>query len=213
MQYFYKAQSIALKLGVMFMKKSLYIFTIFALVFCLLLTGCSSTDTTSNSSNIVPSSTPTTGIQEVPSKNIMVNYYGFTMKDVIELWGDDYVLNDYLHGGGWAGICYEDGRCPFTFYYLTGDIPTVCDVNEKLSGIGVNRFSNVSEYFIMEGITVAPSYEEISKLFDGEYYPDEMNGGNTFVSYDINNVKKLLINWREGSNSPSRLEIGFDYSS
>ena len=107
------------------MKRLLSLFIVFALLFCLLFTGCNKTNVDSQFS----SSVPTLLVEDdktIPQKNIMTYYNGMTMKDAIEIWGSDYKLNDYLIGGGWAGIYYEDERCPFTFCYREFNIPKSC---------------------------------------------------------------------------------------
>ncbi len=175
------------------MKKLLSIFIISILVFCLLFTGCNKTDVNGELSSSEPTMISEDN-KNIPDKNIMSYYNGMTMKDVIAIWGSDYKLNDYLIGGGWAGIYYEDGRCPFTFCYSSFDIPTSCDLDARICGVISSR-RPAENFYVIDGISTNVSYDEVSQKLDGEYYPDEMSGGNTFKCTSLENIEEILFNW------------------
>lgn len=182
------------------MKRLLSISFIFVLVFCLLFTGCNQTNVNSELS----SSDAILSLEDdiyIPNKNVMTYYYGMTMKDAIEIWGSDYKLNDYLIGGGWAGIYYEDGRCPFTFCYNSSDIPVSCDLDAQICGIVVSRNGDPN-FYVTDTISTIASYDEVSQKLTGEYYPDEMAGGNTFKCTSVENVEEILFNWVTDPRNP-----------
>lgn len=188
------------------MKRLLSLFIVFALLFCLLFTGCNKTNVDSQFS----SSVPTLLVEDdktIPQKNIMTYYNGMTMKDAIEIWGSDYKLNDYLIGGGWAGIYYEDERCPFTFCYREFNIPKSCDLNAQICGIIVSR-NGSQNFYVTDGISTVVSYDEVLKKLDGEYFPDELTGGNTFKCTSLENIEQILFNWVTKPDNP-KVEIEF----
>lgn len=188
------------------MKKLLSIFIISILVFCLLFTGCNKTDVNSELSSSEPTMISEDN-KNIPDKNIMSYYNGMTMKDVIAIWGSDYKLNDYLIGGGWAGIYYEDGRCPFTFCYSSFDIPTSCDLDARICGVISSR-RPAENFYVIDGISTNVSYDEVSQKLDGEYYPDEMSGGNTFKCTSLENIEEILFNWITEPKTP-KVEMQF----
>lgn len=183
------------------MKKSLSAFLVFVLTMCILFAGCNNTNVNSSFSSsdldevVLPNET------DIPNKNIMSYYNGMTMKDAIEIWGSDYKLNDYLISGGWAGIYYEDGRCPFVFCYSEFNIPKSCDLNALICGIVVLRNGN-SDFYVTDNISTTVSYEDVSKKLEGKYYPDEMTGGNTFECTSVENIEEILFNWVTKPDNP-----------
>lgn len=193
------------------MKKSLSVFLVMVLALCVLLAGCNKTDVNSElSSSELSSSEPPMLSQEnenIPDKNIMSYYNGMTMKDIIAIWGSDYKLNDYLIGGGWAGIYYEDDRCPFTFCYSSFDIPTTCDLEARICGVISSR-KPAEKFYVIDGISTNISYDEVSQKLDGKYYPDEMSGGNTFKCMSVENIEQILFNWIKESQIPI-IKMGF----
>ena len=198
-----------------FMKKYLSAILALALCLCLLVTGCSKGATNSELSSISPNSTPAELVTpEIPSENIMANYYGMTMQDIIDIWGTDYVLNDYLLDAAFAGIYYNDGRCPFVFFYRsdTDFAPKACETTAKVTGIKVNNF-NHDDYYVTKDIPITISYDVLSTKLEGEYTPDDMWGGNTFECTAIENVDVVWFTWHEGKNVPSRLLLHFDNAS
>ena len=198
-----------------FMKKYLSAIVALTLCLCLFMTGCSKGATNSELSSISPNSTPTELVTtEIPSENIMANYYGMTMQDIIDIWGTDYVLNDYLLDAAFAGIYYNDGRCPFTFFYRsnTDFAPKTCETTAKVTGIKVNNF-NHNDYYVTKDIPVTISYDVLSTKLEGEYTPDDMWGGNTFECTSIENVDVVWFTWHEDKNVPSRLLLHFDNAS
>lgn len=215
MQYFHKTLYTTLNFGGTFMKKILSIFITITLVFCLLFTGCrNTTDTNSESSDTIQTSTPNMNTQEKsPSKNIMVNYYDMTMQDIIDIWGADYVISDYLLDAAFASIYYENDDCPFVFFYrsYTDFAPDTCDTSEKITGIKVKTFSRSYEnVYVTQDIPITASYEFVSAKLEGKYTPDDMLGGNTFECTSIENVDVVWFNWQEDKDVPSRLLLHFD---
>ncbi len=188
------------------MKKVLSIFIISIMVFCLLFTGCNKTNVNSELSSSEPTMLPEEN-KDIPNENIMSYYNGMTMKDAITIWGSDYKLNDYLIGGGWAGVYYEDGRCPFTFCYSSFNIPTSCDLDAKICGVISSR-QPADNFYVIDGISTNISYDEVSQKLDGEYYPDEMSGGNTFKCTSVENVEQILFNWITEPKTP-KVEMQF----
>lgn len=198
-----------------FMKKYLSVIIALTLCLCLFMTGCNKDDANSELPSNASSSAPTEELTaKIPSENIMVNYYNMTMSDIIEIWGEDYVLNDYLLDAAFAGIYYNDGRCPFVFFYRsnTDFAPTTCDTTAKVTGIKVDNF-NHDDYYVTKDIPITISYDILSAKLDGEYTPDDMWGGNTFECTSIENVDVVWFNWQEGENVPSRLLLHFDNAS
>lgn len=198
------------------MKKYLSIIVALALSLCLFVTGCNiakddvGSELSSNVSALTPNEKATS---KIPSENIMVNYYGMTIGDVIEIWGSDYVLNDYLLDATFASIEYEDGRCPFLFYYRHNsyDMPTSCDVEAQVAGINLfgNR-DNQGDFYVTENVNAATSYETVATKLNGEYGPDDMWGGNYFKCTEIENVDSVRFTWTSNPEMPSRIDMHFE---
>ena len=145
---------------------------------------------------------------------VMTSYYGMTINDVIEIWGTDYKLNDYLISGGLASIEYTDNRCSFRFCYDAVDIPTSCNGEEKLTCIIARATPNAPDFFVTEDINTVISYNELSQKIDGKYYIDELNGG---YSFDCNVAPNMTarFGWHtneyEKDNTSVTIRLYFSY--
>jgi len=199
------------------MKRYTAIFLVLSLVFCTIFaTGCekSKSDTQSSPSFVAHTESENESFLGDLIENkykIITNYYGLTMKDVIEIWGSDYEINDYLLDDTFAGIYYNNDRCPFVFFYKsnTNFAPTTCDLSAKITSIQVKNF-NIADTFLTENIPVTISYDELSTKFDGSYYTDEEYTGNTFKCTSIENVDVFWFTWHYDTNVPTRLLLHFD---
>ncbi len=195
------------------MKKYLSALAVLMLSLCLLLIGCGKRDIDSELSSSTQNLTQNESANsKVPSENIMANYYGMTIGDVIEIWGSDYVLNDYLLDATFASIEYKDGRCPFLFYYRhdSYDMPTSCDVEAQVAGIGLfSPSDNQGDFYVTENVNAATSYKTVATKLNGEYGPDDMWGGNSFNCTEIENVDSVWFTWITDPEKPSRIKMHF----
>ena len=208
MYNFNKAQLAPLKIGGKYMKKQISLFIAFTLVFFIFLTGCNKTSANRELTSSSQLSTQNEQI-DIPSENIMVNYYGMTIQDVIDIWGNDYVLSDHLLDASFASIYYNDDRCPFEFYYKANNISTDCDVNAKITGIQTKISSNNTNFFVTKNLCISNSYNIVSQQLEGEYYPDEMWGGNTFKCTTLKNVDVVYFTWTNDDNIPYKILMHF----
>ncbi len=210
MYYFSKALFKLINFGGNYMKKQSSIFLVFTLVFCLFLTGCNKTNVNSKlpSNSQISTQNEQTALT-IPNENVMVNYYGMTIQDVIDIWGEDYVLSDHLLDAAFASIYYNDSRCPFEFYYKANYIPTDCDVNAKITGIQTKISSNDTNFFVTKNLCISTSYNIVSQQLEGEYYPDEMWSGNTFECTTLKNVDVVYFTWTNDEDIPWRILMHF----
>ena len=195
-----------------FMNKFSSIILSITLCFCVFVTGCNNNNSNGELSSNTSLLTPNHETVKIPDKNIMVNYYDMTIQDVIDILGEDYVLNDYLLDAAFASIYYENNDCPFVFFYrsYTDFAPTTCDTAEKITGIKVKNFTRTYEnVYVTQDIPITASYEFVSDKLYGEYYPDEMNGGNTFECTSLENVDVVWFNWSEKTGDISKILIHF----
>lgn len=145
-----------------------------------------------------------------PKSYTMHDYYGMTINDVANIWGRDYTLMNGLLYGGWAGIYYEDERCPFVFCYQSSSIPTSCSGNERLSGIIAYPYPDENEFLVIEGLSIVSSYATVKGTFGGEYWVNEVDGGYCYSCSAAQN-NDIVFKWNDGQDIPWEISVSFMY--
>lgn len=138
----------------------------------------------------------------------MVDYYGMTVNDIVDIWGSDYTVTDYLIGGGWGGIYYEDKRCPFIFCFESTSMPPNCDGNEQLSGIIGYPEKQDSDFSVIDDIKLVCTMTEVSEKISGTFYEDELLDGQTYHC-KLDNGIILNFTWQDDVNLPIKISVTF----
>ena len=162
-----------------------------------------------------PQSQPQTSqpapVAKDPKSYTMFDYYGMTINDVVDIWGQDYALGKDLIAGGWAYIYYKE-NCPFVFCYQSSSIPTSCSGNERLSGIIAYPYPDENEFLVIEGLSIVSSYATVSSKFQGRYWVNEMDGVFSY-SFVITELVSAGFDWvNEGDTVPSEVHVEFFYN-
>ncbi|MBR3594389.1 MAG: hypothetical protein IKL44_06940 [Clostridia bacterium] len=139
----------------------------------------------------------------------MAEYNGMTIADVAKMWGNDYKIANGLYFGGWGAIYYSDDKCPLVFCFSASDIPTSCTGKEKLAGVLVYPRESDKVYCVTGDVSIVASYEQVSKKLQGDYYYNEMDGGNAY-SGELANGVGFTYKWIESPTLPYEVGVFFN---
>lgn len=143
----------------------------------------------------------------------MADYYGMTINDVIAIWGNDYKVLDYIYAGGSGGIYYDyEGKVTFVFYFPWdgGEIPAVFTGNELVNAVGAWPTGQENTHELTKGIGIVKTYAEISTQLSGEYWVNEMEGGNTYSGFLTDKIY-FSYTWENDVNVPRDVMVSFQY--
>ena len=125
-------------------------------------------------------------------------YLGITVKDVADIWGNDYVKTDYWFLGGYLGFYYKDNRTPIIFYIddqnNTGTINSD-DVIVALEACQINTM-------LTSSIPCHITYDELIELNLGGELSD---GAGEFWDYsyycNVGNNISVVFGWNDAAKT------------
>lgn len=216
------------------MKKSyssvLYIFISILIAFTFILSGCNkadrneSGDTVKSGSSTVDSYTKEEAVTKESESEIvvidepeepmrMVDFFGCTISDIIDMYGTDYTISEYLYRGGWGYFYYENIDCPYTFYFRSDvtTIGTIPSIENKLTAVGSS--GDAGEVYVHDDVTTSIKGDDLADLgFGGEWYEDCDSGLPTY-SYSYDELCNVTFYWKDsvGESKVDTVHVTFNY--
>lgn len=155
---------------------------------------------------------PEPQVEEKDTKSYsMADYCGMSINDVIAIWGNNYKVLHDIYRGGSGGIYYED-KVTFVFYFPWdgGEIPAVFTGDELIQAVEVWPAGHENTYELTKGVGIVQTYAGISAQLTGEYWVNEMDGGNSY-SGSLSDKIHYTFTWENDDNIPRDVMVSFTY--
>lgn len=151
---------------------------------------------------------------QAPKPKTMMDYRGYTIGDVTDLYGIDYKIQDFLYMGGWGEIVYPDDVTPICFFYrcYAGDMGKPVSGDEPLTGVGLGAATCEDQTLLIhEGAPITMKASDYRAKFPDGVYSENYESLGMLYSYTYNGCG-ITASWHDNNTERAADWIVISYN-
>ncbi|MBQ4617544.1 MAG: hypothetical protein IJB27_04130 [Clostridia bacterium] len=151
---------------------------------------------------------------QAPKPKTMMDYRGYTIGDVTDLYGIDYKIQDFLYMGGWGEIVYPDDKTPVCFFYscYAGDMGKPVSNDERVAGVGLGAADCEDQTLLIhEGAPITMKASDYRAKFPDGVYSENYDSLGMLYSYTYNGCD-ITASWHDNNTERAADWIVISYN-